>query len=181
LAVAGDSWGFRMSDRDWRSIVSNEKPKSRQELRNWSTGCLCIDVDALQKEYEQKKQIKNLDYTIILKWVVTGGKNARSEKQRKKGYEPPLSDTEKMSECERCPGLGPSQIKNQLRRRGLVVSIKSVRRVMIEKNGYKTAPMKKAQEPAIRRFEADRPRELVQLDILEFYVHKVKVFLLLCL
>jgi transposase InsO family protein len=90
-------------------------------------------------------------------------------------------EQEIQKECQRCPGLGPSQIRNQLKRRGIVVSVKSVRRVMMEKQGYKTSAVKKQEEPAVRRFEADRPRQLLQMDILEFYIHKLKVYALIAL
>jgi len=75
------------------------------------------------------------------------------------------------------PGLGPSQVRNQLRRAGYKVSVHSCR-VLMEKHGYVT--------PTIRReggddnyYEATRPNALWHLDFLHRYVHKQLVYVLL--
>lgn len=47
-----------------------------------------------------------------------------------------LRDAEILEEYKRHPGLGPSQIKNQLRRKSIKVSVHTVRRVM-ESAGYR--------------------------------------------
>jgi transposase InsO family protein len=75
------------------------------------------------------------------------------------------------------PGFGPGQIRNQLRRQGATISIRTVRKVM-QANGYTTA-RKKDETGSCQRFEASRPLELAQMDILELYVNKLKVFLIL--
>ena len=80
---------------------------------------------------------------------------------------------------ERYPGFGPSQIRNQLRRQGITVSTRTAQRVM-EANGYRSIRKKRDNEER-QRFEASRPLELVQVDILEFFIHKLKVYLLLLL
>ncbi len=74
-------------------------------------------------------------------------------------------------------GFGPGQIRNQLRRQGTTISIRTVRKVM-QANGY-TASRKKDESASCQRFEASRPLELAQMDILELYVNKLKVFLIL--
>jgi transposase InsO family protein len=73
-------------------------------------------------------------------------------------------------------GLGPGQVRGQLRRQGITISTRTVRRVM-EANGYHS-PGKEGKKQACQRFEATRPLELVQVDILERYIHKAKVYLL---
>lgn len=77
------------------------------------------------------------------------------------------------------PGYGPGQVRNQLRRQGTTVSIRTVRSIM-QANGYK-AKGKKSKKEHCQRFEARRPLELVQMDILEFFINKLKVFILLML
>ena len=79
----------------------------------------------------------------------------------------------------RYPGFGPSQVRNQLRRQGITISTRTVQRLM-EANGYRGIRKKRDKEES-RRFEANRPLELVQIDILEFFIHKLKVYLLLLL
>jgi putative transposase len=76
-------------------------------------------------------------------------------------------------------GFGPSQVRNQLRRQGVTISTRSVQKIM-EANGYRGI-RKKAEGKEFERFEASRPLELVQVDILEFFIHKLKVYLLLLL
>ncbi len=80
---------------------------------------------------------------------------------------------------ERYPGFGPSQVRNQLRRQGITISTKTVQKIM-EANGYSGIQKKRNKEES-QRFEATRPLELVQIDILEFFIHKLKVYLLLLL
>jgi len=66
-------------------------------------------------------------------------------------------DQEILGEWHRHPGLGPSQIKNQLRRRGIKVSVQTARRVM-EEAGYR--PPKVKRQGHDERFEAVRPKVL---------------------
>ncbi len=75
------------------------------------------------------------------------------------------------------PGYGPGQVRNRLRRQGITISIRTVRKIM-EADGYQApAGKKKAQHG--QRFEASRPLELVQMDILEFFINKLKVYIIL--
>jgi len=80
---------------------------------------------------------------------------------------------------ERYPGFGPSQVRNQLRRQGVTISTRTVQQIM-EANGY-VGRHKESKQEASQRFEALRPLELVQMDILEFFINKLKVYLLLLL
>jgi len=75
------------------------------------------------------------------------------------------------------PGFGPGQVRGQLRRQGVTVSIRTVRKLM-KANGY-VAREKKSSKTPVNRFEARRPLELAQMDILEFFINKLKVYLIL--
>jgi len=78
------------------------------------------------------------------------------------------------------PGFGPSQIHNQLRRVGLGCDTKTVRKILTA-HGY-TPPAHKPPRPReVRRFEASRPLELVQMDVLQFHVHAQRLYLILAL
>ncbi len=59
-------------------------------------------------------------------------------------------DKEILDEWHRHPGLGPSQIRNQLRRKGIKVSVNTARRVM-EEAGYR--PPKVERKPHEQRYE----------------------------
>jgi transposase InsO family protein len=77
------------------------------------------------------------------------------------------------------PGLGPSQVRNQLRRAGMKVSVHRTRRVM-EANGY-VPPTVKRRNVHDRRYEAVRPNHLFHLDFLHRYINKLHVYVLLIL
>lgn len=78
------------------------------------------------------------------------------------------------------PGFGPSQIHNQLRRVGVRCDTKTVRKI-IAAHGY-TPPQSKPPRPREdQRFEACRPLELIQMDVLQFHVHAQRLYLLLAL
>ena len=84
-------------------------------------------------------------------------------------------DARVLTEWKKQMGLGPSQIRNQLRRAGMTVSTQTVRRVM-EEAGYQ--PPKVERKAHDGRYEATRPNQLWHLDFVHRYVHKQKVFVL---
>jgi len=75
------------------------------------------------------------------------------------------------------PGIGPAQVRNQLFRAGIKISISTTRKIM-EENGY-TPPKTTIKEVELQRYEAIRPLELVHMDFKHFYINKHKVYLLL--
>ena len=85
-------------------------------------------------------------------------------------------DKEILDEWHRHPGLGPSQIRNQLRRKSIKTSVNTVRRVM-EDAGYR--PPKVEQRPHDQRFEAARPNHLWHLDFVHRHIHRVKTVTLI--
>ena len=74
------------------------------------------------------------------------------------------------------PGLGPSQIRNQLRRGGIKVAVHTVRRVM-EEAGYR--PPKVERKPHDQRYEAMRPNHLWHLDFVQRNIHRATTFTLI--
>jgi len=85
-------------------------------------------------------------------------------------------DREILNEWHRQPGLGPSQIKNQLRRKGIKTSTSTVRQVM-EEAGYR--PPKRRSRPHDQRFEAIRPNQRWALDFLQRYINRTSTFTLI--
>ncbi len=124
-------------------------------------------------------------YTTVYEWrndlKALGEENFLAEvpKSRGRGAKEISEEQEKavLESWELYPGFGPGQIRNQLRRQGVTISIRTVRRIM-EANGYEVK-RKKKDDKVCHRFEANRPLELVQMDILEFFINKLKVYLLL--
>lgn len=84
-----------------------------------------------------------------------------------------------LSVKESDPGFGPTQIRNQLRREGITISVESIR-IILGDAGYELNVRHQPKKDYIR-FEASRPLELAQIDICEFYIHKQKVYLVLLL
>ena len=82
-------------------------------------------------------------------------------------------DTEILAEWHRHPGLGPSQIRNQLRRKNVKVSVHTTRRVMQE-DGYR--PPKVTRKPHDERFEAVRPNHMWHLDYVNQHINRTSTF-----
>jgi len=85
-------------------------------------------------------------------------------------------DKEILDEWRRHPGLGPSQIRNQLRRKSIRTSTNTVRRVM-EGAGYR--PPKVERKAHDQRFEATRPNHLWHLDFVQRNIHRANTFTLI--
>ena len=85
-------------------------------------------------------------------------------------------DKEILDEWHRHPGLGPSQIRNQLRAKCVKVSVNTVRRVMQDK-GYR--PPKVERRKHDERFEAIRPNHMWHLDFVQRYVNRTTTFTLI--
>jgi putative transposase len=85
-------------------------------------------------------------------------------------------DREILAEWHKHPGLGPSQIVNQLRRAGVKVSVHTARQVMIDA-GYR--PPKVKREPHDERFEAVRPNHLWHLDFVHRHINRSSTFTLI--
>jgi transposase InsO family protein len=88
-----------------------------------------------------------------------------------------VRDRHILKEWERHPGLGPSQIRNQLRRANFKTSVSTVRRVMME-NGY-VPPKVKRKSVHDQLYEAIRPNALWHLDFFTRYINKKQIFVLL--
>lgn len=76
------------------------------------------------------------------------------------------------------PGLGPSQIRNLLKRKGFKASVNTVRAIM-EEHGY--VHPKTRRKESTGRYEAVRPFQLYHLDFYHFHVHRQKQCLLFIL
>ena len=87
-------------------------------------------------------------------------------------------DREILGEWHKHAGLGPSQIRNQLRRRGIKISVSTVRRVM-EDAGYR--PPKIKRDPHDQRYESVRPNHRWHLDFVHRHIHRASTFNLIML
>jgi transposase InsO family protein len=86
-------------------------------------------------------------------------------------------DKEILNAWQEHPGLGPSQVRNQLRRKSIKVSTATVRRVM-EEAGYRS-PKAPKRSKHTRRYEAVRPNHLWHLDFVQRWIGRASTFTLI--
>lgn len=118
--------------------------------------------------------------TTLRDWERKAAKAARGEGPAPtSGPDPSTVEAERdrriLAEWRKQQGLGPSQIRNQLRREGLRVSVQTVRRVM-EDAGY--APPRVERRDHTGSYEAVRPNQLWHLDFVHRHIHKQPVYVL---
>jgi hypothetical protein len=82
LSLGGDGWGFKLLDRQWHELLNGAKSRGPRGKAHWSLGCLCVDVPALNAEYAKHRRATSIDYTVVLKWVVTDDANGQSNLAR---------------------------------------------------------------------------------------------------
>ena len=90
-----------------------------------------------------------------------------------------IRDQRILKEWRASAGLGPSQVRNQLRRQGFKVSVHTVRCVL-EEHGYVT-PKTRRESGHDQRYEAVRPHQMWHLDFLHRHINKQKIYVLLIL
>jgi transposase len=122
--------------------------------------------------YDWRRQLAAMGEEAFLVYQVS--KPGRGIKQIS-----PEKEEAVLKEWNNNPGFGPGQIRNQLRRQRVTISTTSVRKIL-QANGYKVIK-KKPKSESDHRFEASRPFELTQMDILEFYINKLKVYIIILL
>ncbi len=130
-------------------------------------------------------ELAGVHYTSVYEWrrkldaLGEAGFLAYNVRSLGRGVKKITPEQEKavLKTMERHPGFGPGQVRNQLRRQGVTISTRTVRSLM-EANGYE-GKRKEREKKECTRFEATRPLELAQIDILEFFINKLKVYLIL--
>ena len=80
-----------------------------------------------------------------------------------------IRDQRILKEWRASAGLGPSQVRNQLRRQGFKVSVHTVRCVL-EEHGYVT-PKTRRESGHDQRYEAVRPHQMWHLDFLHRHIN----------
>lgn len=152
---------------------------SQEEKRTILTSAKDIGVD-------KAAGIAGLHYTTVYGWrgdLSAMGKKAYLAYKSSRPGRGVKNISEKQEKAirdvwEKNPGYGPGQVRNQLRRQGITISIVTVRKIL-KGNGYKSLKKKDNKEQRWNRYEATRPLELAQMDILERYINKLKVYIVL--
>lgn len=90
LALGGDGWGFKLLDRQWHELLEGKKPRGPRGKAHWSLGCLCVYLPALQAAYATTRRATAIDYTEVLRWVITDRANGQSKLAKPATYKDPL-------------------------------------------------------------------------------------------
>lgn len=90
LATQGDDSGFRLSDYEWLED-SGERPRANAR-RFWSSGQLCLDVDAFLAELVKPgESVMRVDYRRALAWVAYSTDGGGQSRDRPSGYQGPVA------------------------------------------------------------------------------------------
>ena len=149
---------------------------------------LSILESAKENGIKQAAELAGIHFTTVYEWknrcAALGEKAFLAYKSPSLGRGvkriTPKQEKAVLDTWGRYPGFGPSQVHNQLRRQGVTISTRTVQQIM-EANGYQVKGKKSKDRKEGDRFEANRPLELVQVDIVEFFIHKLKMYLILLL
>ncbi|MCB9592252.1 MAG: DUF262 domain-containing protein [Sandaracinaceae bacterium] len=90
LAFGGDSWGFRLLDREWAAALESERPRGRNSWKHWSLGHLCLDLVAFRGAIQREPELSRMDFSQVLTWVVTNPSLGRSALWRPANYGYPI-------------------------------------------------------------------------------------------
>ena len=145
------------------------------------------EILSFAKQHTVKAAVKEFSVSAVTiynwrKQVETHGPSALDDGRKNNPGAKVIPDWKRkkvLAVKESDPGYGPGQIRNQLRRSGVTISVESIRNILKDA-GYELQ-QRHAPKKEYIRFEASRPLELTQIDINEFYIHKQKVYLVLLL
>lgn len=171
--VGGDGTAVRTNGATWsRQVAKRYTPSQRAEIIEYA---MAHGVSAAAKKYKASRYAI-YDWERKVKKAAAGNGDSPTA-----GPDPAeielLRDKEILAEWKRHPGLGPSQIRNQLRRtKQIKVSVHTVRRVM-EEAGYR--PPKVKREPHDERFEAVRPNHIWHLDAVHRHINRASTYTLI--
>jgi len=70
LALGGESWGFTLTDKEWRKYIDGTDESI--DVKHWSSGCLCLHIASFLEEYEKcNRKIAGIDVGKFLSWAIT--------------------------------------------------------------------------------------------------------------
>lgn len=71
LAVGGDDWGIKLTDRQWAEALTSTPPKGRKVSKpTWTRGQLCLNVTRYL-DASASDSPRQVDYVPLLSWVNT--------------------------------------------------------------------------------------------------------------
>jgi len=92
LALGGDSWGFKLENRDWAELLQEKRKRGRApKYPHWSKASLCFDLLTFQQQYKgAHDNVLAVDYQQVLWWAVTDPVKGRSTWAKTNNYVEPL-------------------------------------------------------------------------------------------
>ncbi|HTQ06647.1 MAG TPA: DUF262 domain-containing protein [Polyangiaceae bacterium] len=89
LAFTGDQSGFKLFDRAWFEAIEDTRLRGRS-TSHWTWGQLCLDLVMFQAELDGSADVRDIDYTKVLRWVACDAKDGISKTKRAGNYSYPL-------------------------------------------------------------------------------------------
>lgn len=168
LAVGGDSWGFKLEDRDWNEEIKNQRPRGRQsKYPHWSMATLCFDLDAFLKEYQNTGcRFSDIDFRKVLLWAVTDP-NGLSTFRKPDNYELPLIKVDAAVNGGRCIRLSrlwkEAQPNNLLKE----AQFRNIVKPLLEQHGVEAQKIDALLQPMGELMTTLRDVKMFNVDYLE--------------
>jgi hypothetical protein len=90
LALGGDSWGFKLYDREWSEDLLEKRARGRRGLGHWSVGTLCFDLTSFAAQTKRGVAMLEFEYREVLRWVITDPAGGQSKLKPADVYQSPL-------------------------------------------------------------------------------------------
>ena len=189
-AAAGKAWPSAPeptpdedgSDEELASALAEDEPKPRRVARVYTPSQRAQALErADEKGVTAAAEELGISRFSIYEWrrkvkLAAEGKGDSPTSGPDPADVEAMRDREILTTWEAHPGLGPSQVRNQLRRQGVKVSTHTVRRVM-EDAGYR--PPKVQRSDHNKRYEAVRPNHIWHMDFVQRWIGKASTFTLI--
>lgn len=90
LALGGDSWGFKLEDRDWMAELHDRRPRGPRGKRHWSKASLCFNLEAFERAYAEMGGLQGIEFRNMLQWVITDPVDGQPKERKPATYNEPL-------------------------------------------------------------------------------------------
>src|SRR5271166_5762437 len=91
LALGGDSWGFKLFDREWLDDLLGKARGGKRSRRHWSQASLCLDLERFLVQYSKAGQkLKDVDFQDVLTWTIVDRTTGQSKEVKPLAYAYPV-------------------------------------------------------------------------------------------
>lgn len=91
LALGGDSWGFKLFDREWLDDLLGKARGGKRSRRHWSQASLCLDLERFFAQYSKADQkLEDVDFQDVLVWTIVDRTTGQSKEVKPLAYANPV-------------------------------------------------------------------------------------------